>query len=285
MIDYSQQVTVYSPESGLRRPGSFFRSFWKDLLASRELAWRLFMRNLQARYRQSILGHLWAFIPPIATTLVWVFLRGSSVLNIDEPKIPYAAFVLTGSLLWQFFLQALNGPLGMVQGARSMLTKINFPREALLLQVLYNNIYNFLIKATLLVIVFVVYKVVPDERILLAPIGIFGLMMFGFAIGLLLMPLSVLYTDVSNLVGAVMPFIFLLTPIIYPVPKTGIAAVVGKYNPISPLINTARDWLTGVTPEFAPEFWIITAISMVVFFLGLILFRLALPHLIARIGS
>ena len=67
-------VVVYTPESQLRRPGVLLRSMWRDLKASRELAWRLFVRDTSARYRQSLLGVLWAFVPPIVTGVVFIVL-------------------------------------------------------------------------------------------------------------------------------------------------------------------------------------------------------------------
>jgi lipopolysaccharide transport system permease protein len=54
---------VYTPESILRRPRELFRQMWRDLLASRELAWRLIVRDISAQYRQSFLGVAWAFLP------------------------------------------------------------------------------------------------------------------------------------------------------------------------------------------------------------------------------
>lgn len=63
---YLLREVVYTPESQLRRPRDLVQSMWQDLLASRELAWRLMVRDISAQYRQSFLGIFWAFLPPIA---------------------------------------------------------------------------------------------------------------------------------------------------------------------------------------------------------------------------
>src|SRR5690606_1961338 len=87
-MDHHQKVTFYSPESGLRRPLELIRSMFADLRNSRELAWRLFVRNFSAMYRQSILGCVWALILPLLMPLVWVFLNGQRIINVVDPGVP-----------------------------------------------------------------------------------------------------------------------------------------------------------------------------------------------------
>ncbi|MCK4944376.1 MAG: ABC transporter permease, partial [Candidatus Aminicenantes bacterium] len=64
---------VYTPASQLAHPMRLVKTMWSDLMASRGLAWRLLIRDISAQYRQTILGYLWAFIPPIFTTLIFVY--------------------------------------------------------------------------------------------------------------------------------------------------------------------------------------------------------------------
>ena len=61
---------------------------FSDLLASRELAWRLFVRDTSAKYRQTFLGYAWALLPAVATTLVWTLLNSSKILQVGETDIP-----------------------------------------------------------------------------------------------------------------------------------------------------------------------------------------------------
>ena len=101
--DIHNKITIYTPESGLKKPGKLLGDMISDLGGSWELGWRLFRRNMKGAYRKSLLGLLWAFIPPIMTTMVWVFLNGQRIINIEDPGIPYPAFVLTSTLLWSLF--------------------------------------------------------------------------------------------------------------------------------------------------------------------------------------
>jgi lipopolysaccharide transport system permease protein len=78
--------------------------------------------------------------------MVWVFLNGQNIVSIADPGVPYPLFVLTGTLLWQMFSESVNAPFRGVGSGRSMLAKINFPRESLLLSGMYETIFNTLIK-------------------------------------------------------------------------------------------------------------------------------------------
>lgn len=117
-MDRPLKEIVYSPDSELLSFGKLLRSMWSDLLASRELAWRLLVRNISAQYRQSLLGYAWAFIPPLFTAMIWIFLNSQRILGITDTGMPYPVFVIIGIVLWQTFTEALNSPLRMVNQIR-----------------------------------------------------------------------------------------------------------------------------------------------------------------------
>lgn len=283
--DIHQKVTVYTPESGLKKPGKLLRDMFSDLENSYELGWRLFRRNMKGMYRQSLLGLLWAFIPPIMTTLVWVFLNGQRIINIEDPGIPYPAFVLTSTLLWSVFAQSLMMPNSAVNSGKAIMKKINFPKESLLISGFLQIGFDFIVKLILIIAVFVVFKVQPSMTIFLAPFGIIALVLLGTSIGLLLLPLSMLYTDVQRLLGAIVPFWMLLTPVIYPTPRAGLGVLLNKFNPVAPILTTTRDWMFTGHVENLGSFIVISVIVLIMTFFGLILFRLAIPFIIERSGS
>lgn len=258
---------------------------FSDLGSSRELAWRLFVRNFSAMYRQSLLGFVWALIPPLLTALVWVFLNGQRVINVDDPGVPYPAFVLTSVLLWSVFAQSLVAPIISVVQGRSILVKINFPRESLVLAGLFQVLFDLLVKLVLIVFVLVIFDVSLAPTLWLAPLGVLSLILLGLSLGMILLPIGMLYSDVQKVIVAITPFWMLLTPVIYPAPRSGLATLLNKYNPVSPILTTARDWLfTGDAVFITPFLWISLG-SLVLLFAGLITFRLAMPIIIERSGS
>lgn len=281
----NQRITIYTPDSLLTTPLKMAREMLRDLYASRELAWRLTVRDLSAQYRQTLLGFLWALILPLANTLVWIFLSRSGVVNVSDTLLPYPIYVFAGTMLWAILMDALNAPLQMVTASKSMLAKVNFPREALVVAGIYQTLVNALIKAILLLIALVAMGIHPGWGLMLFPIGILSLILAGTVIGLALTPVGLLYTDVGKAVPLLMQFLMYLTPVVFAMPKEGLPATVFQLNPLTPLILTARDWLTGLTPEFLSYFITINVISIILLFMFWIVYRLAMPILIERMGS
>ncbi|HXV79472.1 MAG TPA: ABC transporter permease, partial [Candidatus Binatia bacterium] len=269
----------------LRHPRRFLREMFRDLRASRELAWRLFMRDTSAQYRQSMLGYVWAFLPPLVASLPFVFLNSQGVIAIEGTPIPYPAYALIGTIIWQVFADALNSPLKTVTAAKSMLVRINLPREAILLSGLGQVIFSFLIRLILLAIVFAWFKIVPPLTALLFPVGVFALILVGFTLGVALTPLGLLYNDVQQTLPIATMFLMLVTPVVYPPPRTGLAAIIAGWNPLSPLIVVTREWITTGNAAQTAVFTLITALAIFLLFAGWIMYRVALPHVIARLGG
>jgi len=276
---------VYTPESQLRHPRQLVCSMMRDLLASRELAWRLFVRNVSARYRQSLLGYAWAFLPPIVTTLTFVFLNSQQILNAGATDIPYPAYVMVGTLLWQGFVDALNSPIRLITSSKSMLAKINFPREALILAGLGEVLFNFAIRLILLLVVFVWFRIAVPPTVLLVPVGVLALMALGLMFGILLSPLAVLYQDVQQGLAIIISLWFFVTPVVYTPPTTWPASLLTEANPVSPLLSTTRELLTTGVVSQPSSFLLITGVTLGLMLLGWVLYRLAMPHLIERIGA
>jgi homopolymeric O-antigen transport system permease protein len=281
----SLPITVYTRDSPLRNPLELLRAMCADLYASTELGWRLFLRDTSAQYRQSILGYVWAFIPPLVASLPFVFLNSQGVVNMGETKIPYAAFALVGTIIWQVFVDALSTPLKTSVGAKSMLTRINFPREAILLSGLGMVIFNFLIRFVLLVGVFAWFELLPPPTVFLFPLGIIALILVGSTIGMLLIPLGLLYNDVQQTIPIAAMFLMFLTPVLYPPPTSGLARSLTAWNPLTPLVTTTRDWLTVGGTGDVVGFSLVSLIALFLLFGGWVIYRLALPHVISRIGN
>lgn len=278
-------VRVYSPEPLLGHPVTLVRNIVRDILAGRELAWRLFIRDLSAQYRQTYFGYVWAFLPPLVASFTFIFLNSQGIVNIDTGGIPYPAFAMMGTLLWQVFVDAIQSPPAALNGARAMLAKINFPREAILLGGLYMVLFNFFVRLLLVAGVMVFWKIQPSTTILFFPVAMATLLLTGFCIGLALLPIAGFYGDVQRALPMITGFWMLLTPVVYPARTEGLAGILATWNPVSPLITTARESLTGLELSLLGPFAIVAAGSLIVAFLGLVGFRIAMPHLIARMGG
>ncbi|MEW5804414.1 MAG: ABC transporter permease [bacterium] len=277
---------TYTPASRLNQPLRLFRDMLQDLWNSRELAWRLFVRDICALYRQTALGLFWAFLPPIATTIAFVILNSGKVLNIGEgANIPYPAFVMLGTVLWELFKDSLNAPIYIVTRAKTMLSKINFPQEALILSGIGEVLFSFSIKLFLLIPIFWWFKVPVAPSVILVPVAILFLLLFGTMIGMLLVPIGMLFQDFSKILPIVMMLWMLFTPVVYPPTREGILGKINSLNPVSPLIVTAKNWVVVGFGTDSPLFWLVGGIAMVLLLLGWVAYKLSMPIIIERMQT
>ena len=205
-------VTIYTPDSGLADPRRLIREMAAELRDSRELAYTLFSRDMKAQFRQSVLGYAWLFFPPIATTCVWFFLNRSGVVRVADTGMPYPAFVMIGTLLWQAFLESLTKPMNAINGARGMLVKLNFPRIAPVLAGIGETTLLTAIRMLLLIPIFIFAGLVPSWTVVFFPLGYVAMLILGTAIGSILTPIGLLYSDVGRAIGILGQFAMYATP-------------------------------------------------------------------------
>jgi lipopolysaccharide transport system permease protein len=269
----------------MRSPLKLAKAMWSDLKDSRELAWRLFVRDFSARYRQSILGLFWAFLPALLSGLVFIILQAKNVVNFGKVDIPYPVFAIIGTTLWQIFSESINAPLKAVQNGKSMLAKINFPREALIVAALYEVLLSFAIKLVVIIAVLIVFKVPLGVGLLLSLPAVMALILLGMTLGMFLTPVGMLYSDVSSALTVLIQFWFFVTPVVYPSPKTFPYSLMATLNPVSPLLNGGRDLMTKGAITDVSLFAIISTCSVIGLILSWVVYRVAMPIIIERMSS
>jgi lipopolysaccharide transport system permease protein len=263
-----------------------FRSLIREFPVAHSLGFRFAERTIKSRYRQSLLGVLWAFLPPISTAIIWIILYESRVVNISDVGAPYPLFVITGTMLWSVFSTALLMPMQIMQANRSILVKINFPREALLVNAFYEILFNTGIAFIIIIAELLIFGVPVNFYSLLFIPAVFLLILLGMALGLLLLPVSLLYKDVQFALPSVLQFAMYLTPVVYATPIYKGAGKILALNPVTPVLTSARAWLLGL--DLSVPTWhiiMVAGITLVLLFLGIILQRITVAILIERMGS
>jgi lipopolysaccharide transport system permease protein len=278
------KTTIYEAQASLS-----FRKLLKEIMTdfapAQALGLQLAKRDIKAAYRQSILGIIWAFIPPIVTSAIWIILNSSKTVSISNTPIPYPAFVLVGTLLWQTLTEAVNQPLKSVMGGKSILSKLNFPRESLLIHALYTVMFNTLLKLPIIIAVLVVFGINPGWYGLLFIPFLLGLIFVGLTIGLMVLPIGMMYGDISRMLPFFMQFLMYLTPVIFPMPKEGFIHTINQYNPFAFLIDTARNLITGQDLGYVYHSLISLGICFIVSILGVLIYRFIMPIIIERVGA
>jgi lipopolysaccharide transport system permease protein len=278
------ETRIYKKENklGIYR---LFKDSLKDIFKSRFLARQLAERDIKAQYRQSYLGVFWAFLQPLVTAVVWVFLNSSGTINLSDTGIPYPLYAFSGTLIWSIIVASINSPMQSTNAARGILTKINFPKEALIVSGIYKLLFNSSIKVILLVLFVFIYGVGFHWSLLTLPFVIFGAILFGTTLGLFITPIGLLYKDVSKLISFGMQFLMYLTPVVYAIPKDGLMKTIMNWNPITSIVLTTRDVVVGASPDYLFYFLMVLVVCIPFLLIGLALYRISIPIIVERLSA
>ena len=279
-IDQKLKECLYTSEPFLKSPKHLISGMLHDLRASKELAIRLFLRNLSAQYRHSLLGYVWVFVPPIMTALIWIILQYSNVINLPETTVSYPLYVFSGTIIWRCFLDAVNMPLSSFSSSKFMMAKVSFPHEALFIAAFGNLLFNSFIRIFILILVLLLLGAQFSVTTLLFPVFLLLLIFLGLAVGMVVLPLGLIYADVSRIMGYLFQFLFYVTPVVYVLPDSWC-----KYNPITPILNLARASVVGSEVVFTSHIFIILVVTTLTFVLSWIVAKITMPHIIERISN
>jgi lipopolysaccharide transport system permease protein len=248
------------------------------------LSRELFVRNMMARYRNSLLGYLWLILSPLVLAGVWIFLKRTGNFQIQEASIPYGPYVVTGVFLWQGFSRQLNCSLAQLSASRHLFSKYQFPWEAIVLAAWAESFVEFAISMCVLIVVLSFTGLGSLMSILSSLPLIAFLLLLGSGIGLLAAPIGLLYEDIGQGIVLGMQLLFFLVPIVYPTPTEGIGLLVVEWNPVAVLLVTARETLlTGkVSMPVHAIMSSLTAVVLAILALGFL--RLARTHIAERVS-
>ena len=263
-----------------------FSASLKDIYASRFLSRQLAERDIKAQYRQSYLGMFWAFFTPLATALVWIVLNNSGTVRLTDTGMPYPLFAFSGTLIWSIITESIKSPMQSTNGARGILTKINFPKEALIISGIYKLLFNTSIKLLLLLVFVLFYGVGFSWTLLLVPVAVIGAVLVGTTIGLFITPIGLLYTDINKIISFGLQFLMYVTPVVYALPKEdGLLKTLMTYNPLTPIILTTRDFVVGTVSTYGYQFLIVIACCIPLLLIGLAIYRLSIPIIVERLSA
>jgi lipopolysaccharide transport system permease protein len=265
-------------ESGLGHPlvieaGKLEKQYFKDLWLYRELFYILAWRDVVVRYKQTVIGLLWAIIRPLATMVVFSIIFGK-IAKMPSDGIPYPLFVFAAMLPWQFFSSAMSESSVSLIGNSNMISKVYFPRLIMPASAVIVSFTDFLISFMILIPIMAWYQFVPSIRILTLPLFILLAFMAALGIGLWLCALTVKYRDFRFVVPFVAQFGLYVSPVGF-----GSNVIPEKYrliyslNPMVSVIDGFRWAMFGNTQIYMPGFLISLGMITLLFITGLRYFR------------
>jgi lipopolysaccharide transport system permease protein len=251
------------------------------LIDSRELTWRLFLRDFSARYRQSALGYAWAVVSTLVTVATFTWLSRSRVLPIQGTTLPYPLFLMLNLTVWQFFASGITAATQSLVNAGSLITKINFPRETLVLASVGQAIFDLMVRLVLLAAGFAFFTTAPHPAVLLLPLLMVPLCFWVLGLGFFLALLNGIMRDAGYMITFLLNFAMFLTPVVYPLPKTHAALL--AWNPLTPFLVAAQDLATIGRLTNPQPIIISSLVGLVVMFVSWRVFSVTGPRIAERV--
>src|SRR5438270_11374424 len=150
-------------------PGRSERHYWLDLWRYRELFRVLAWRDLSVRYKQTVIGVLWALIRPFLAMVVFTVIFGHIAKLPSDGTAPYALMVFTGMLPWTFFATGLGEASNSLIGNANLITKVYFPRLIMPTAAVVVAFADFVVSFAILLLLMVWYQFAPNWQIMFLP--------------------------------------------------------------------------------------------------------------------
>jgi lipopolysaccharide transport system permease protein len=250
-------------------PGRAERNYWRDLWRYRELFQVLAARDVSVRYKQTVIGVVWAILRPFLTMLIFTVIFSRLAKLPSEGQAPYSLMVLAGLLPWTFFSTALgDASISLVTNA-NLIGKVYFPRLIIPTATIVVSFVDLLISFIILVGMMVWYQFAPSWHVIALPAFIALAFLASLGPSLWITALNVKYRDFRYVIPFIMQFGLYVSPVGFSssvVPEKW--RLLYSLNPIVGVIDGFRWSVLGGESKI---YWPGLAISLVViaFFLWL----------------
>jgi lipopolysaccharide transport system permease protein len=245
----------------------------RELREYRDLFYFLVIRDIKVKYKQTILGGLWAIIQPFFSMVVFTLFFGT-LAKVPSDGIPYPIFNYSALVAWSYFAHAVTGSVQSLVGNASLLSKVYFPRLIIPLTPLVAGLLDFLIASLVLIGMMLYFQIYPTTFIVMIPFLVILMMLAAGGVGMLLAALNAKYRDIGYTVPFLVQLWMFLSPIVYPS-----SMVPEKYrllyglNPMVGIIEGFRSALLGTTAFPAMMVVFSALVSTMLFLSGMFYFK------------
>lgn len=265
---------------------SALRINFKEVWEYRDLIGLFVKRDFTAKYKQTVLGPLWAVIQPLLTTVVFSIIFGSlaglttSDVAGETLAMPSFLFYMIGTVTWTYFSSTVTANANTFIANRAIMGKVYYPRIATPIATALSNLISFGIQIVLFAVIALVCALIGiadihiSPYLLLFPVLVLQLVMLSTGVGIIISSLTTKYRDLTMLVGFGLHLWQYLSPIPY-----GLALIPEKYmglymlNPVTPIVTTMRLAFFGTGYFSWLYYGISLAMTVLVFFLGIVMFN------------
>ncbi len=255
-----------------------------DLVQYRELLWTLAYRDIRIKYKQSVMGFLWALLMPMLIVLAGVIVRyGYSVLSNTPLRMTDIAAVAVKSVPWAFFVSTVRFSTSCLIGNANLVTKIYFPREIFPISTVISNMFDFMVASAALTVALTLAGLEVGLQVLWLPVLLVVLVSLCLGIGFFVSAASLFFRDVKYIVEVFLTFGIFFTPVLYTTDMVGDAREFILLNPVAPVLESVEFVIVrGRAPDL-PWLGYSAAVGLALLFFGFRFFKRVEPAFAERI--
>ena len=254
--------------------GKTEKHYWLDLWRYRELFYFLAWRDILVRYKQTVVGIAWSVLRPLLTMIIFTIVFGQ-IAKLPSNGVPYAIFVYSAMLPWQFFSNSLSESSNSLIGNANLISKVYFPRIIIPASSIIVALVDFLISFVLFALIMFWYNYTPSINILAVPFFLLLSFLASMGFGLWLCALTVEFRDFKYIIPFIVQFGLYISPVGFGsdiVPEKW--RLLYSINPMAGIIDGFRWAISGNScPLNAGYFLISVIVTFIIFLSGIWYFR------------
>lgn len=189
------------------------KHYWADLWRYRELFYILSWRDITVRYKQTVIGVLWAILRPLLTMIVFTVIFSKLAKLPSDGNVPYAIMVYAAMLPWQFFSSSVSESSNSLVDNTQLITKIYFPRIIIPISSVVTSFIDFLVSFAILILLMIYYQFAPSWNIIFLPVFLLIAFLTATGVGLYITALNVKYRDFRYIVPFIVQFGLYISPV------------------------------------------------------------------------
>jgi lipopolysaccharide transport system permease protein len=261
-------VTILEPQGRWPRLGLH------DVWEYRDLLYFLVWRDIKVRYKQTLLGAVWAILQPVLATVVFTIFFGR-LAKLPSDGVPYPVFAYVALLPWQLFAFCLGESASSLVSNQNLIKKVYFPRLVIPLATVLTGLVDFGVAFIVLLVLLFSYGIVPSAAcVVLLPVLLVFAITAALSVGIWLSALNVQFRDVRYTLPFLTQIWMFATPVVYsshliPVKWRPLYGL----NPMTGVVEGFRWALLGGAEGLVPQVWVSAGMVILLLAGGLVYFR------------
>ena len=246
---------------------------FKELSEYRDLFYFLVARDVKVRYKQTVLGGLWAIIQPLFLMVIFTLFFGY-LAKVPSDGVPYPIFNYTAMVAWSYFASAVTFSSNSLVQETALISKVYFPRMLVPLAPIIAFLLDFAVSLIILIGMMFYYRVYPTIMVLFLPLLLLLMMLTASGVGMFLAAVNAKYRDVRYTITFLVQFWMFASPVVYPA-----SIIPAKYhliyaiNPMAGVIEGFRSALLGTVAFPTDMLLVSTVVSVILLIFGALYFR------------